>query len=825
MKTKKIFDPKSNREFTIHTEYDNGTVTLAGLRDILNSMRLDITNDGIVEDIYKIFVYEKLSYNNAWEVLSGASKMKVLCKKDQTRVSVELKQFFDDIRTGANLEMFKKMGEIDQKFKQYIRDDLFEIKKAGLLTGEEYRSEKLSALSNIDNLIKSAWKKVKNITKDFDESLEKFTLEELENLYDYACIYDAIVRHTPTRSWTDAEGNEYLRVADNIFDNRYLKLNKPSKLTETALSIQKLLDAMESYNEKYGEKERFSKQDIADILVKAPILMNISSARKFNANQAVLVSYVKELNELAKNSDLESAMSNLSAKKIIKGCPSLIANSELATFQSTNFLVGRTIEEINDHCPSFKTAPDARKLVDNFPHLQIGNMTLEDNLRIATKQASILANINFASIYKVEEVLLDAIIGAKYPDQKLDRMDISTKQRIAKELKIDYNHLITGKNISTLFRTDVKGCLRSEKITDLTHNISLLLKYVNMQTIINAMRNNVNVLMQPEGVLEEKINNILKVYPLGSAEFKKAFIEMLNDEYNACVVRSDINTPRGPRITTGNGDKAGPVKDDVNVIFVGADTPTKWTDFDKSEYVRQEIVALEEFCNLLNECCDTQDILGCWSIMCKELKNSNCRESDLVGQLSRSILNYNGNTNPEVAISRKLKNVVDILNSIKSQDLKSALQDGLQNVIFGLADTSKKLRTIQKSVSKQTGKFYLDSKNRTHTTDVKKLEDVHDKLLSNESYLRKIIKNKSLIADVIGGSEQSRKKINEEIVEAKNDNEKYKSRKANNDELQSVEVRLNELINMLEISSSCLKVASDSIPKENKQKNTPTIKD
>lgn len=825
-KQKTIFDPKTNREFTIFTEHKNGTVTLAGLKDILNSMRIDISNDAIVEDIYKIFVYERYSYDDAWKVLSGASKMKVLCKKGQERVSVELKQFFDDIRTGANLEMFKKMGEIDQKFKQYIRDDLYEIKREGLLTDREYKSEKMNALSSIDQLIKSAWKKIKDVTKDFDESLEKFTLDELENLYNYACIYDAIVKHTPTRSWTDAEGNEYLRVADNIFANRYLRLKKPTELSETALSIQKLLDAMEEYNEKYGEKERFLKRDIADILVKAPILMNISCANKFRANQECLISYVKELNALAQNSDLESAMSNLSAKKIIKGCPSLIANSESATVQATNFLLGKTIDEINDQYPQSKTVPNARKLVDHFPNLQIGNMTLEDNLRIATKQGSILANINFASIYNIEEVLLDAIIGAKYPDKKLAKLDITAKKQIVKELKIDYNHLITGKNVSTLFRSDVKKCLRSEKMVDMTRNISLLLEYVNMQTVVNAMRNNINVLLQPEGVLQEKIDDILKVCSIGSAEFKKAFVKMLNDEYNAGLIMGDVDTSPRPRITIGTGEKVGPVKDDVNVTFVGADIPTKWTDNEKYEYVRQEIVDLGTFCNLLNECDNTQDILAYWANMCEELKDSNCRDSALVGQLSRSILNYKENTKPKGAISRKLKNLVDVLNSIESQDLKSSLQAGLQEAIKAIGATGEKLSLAQKSLNEQTGKFYVESKARTHTTDTNGLKEAQKKLLSNESYLKKIIKNKSLIADVISGSEQSRKKIDEEIDEVENENAEYKTRKTNNDKLETLTARLYELRNMLEISAGYLQVASDSIPKaKTKQKVAPIIEE
>lgn len=808
MKSKKIFNKKLGKEFTIFLEDASGIVTLAGLRDIFETQKVRINNKQLLEAVYNIFIQKELSYDDAWGIVSGASKMKVLCRKDQNRVSIELAEFLEKIYSQNNVELFKRMNEIDKKFKEYLNKDLRELKTEGLLEKNEYIEEKRKAFSSIDELIKSAWKKIKNVTEDFDERLGNFSIEALEDLYAYACIYDAIIKHTPTREWTDAEGKAYLRVADDIFMNGYLRLQKPEELKSVAESIHALLEAMTTFDKHYGQGERFSSSEIANILVKTPSLMNWVSAEKFKSIQGCLVSYVDELITRAQGTRFESAIKTLTAKDIVKRSASILANSDNSVVQATNFLLGRTVKEIYKLQPSTRKSVSSDKLLNAFPDMQIDDMSLEDNLRLATKQASIIVHLNFKSLYTVVENLMDVIIATQYPKLDLKSLDITKKKELVEKLGVDYNHLITGKNISTLFRADVKKLLDGQKATDMKNNIRLLAEYVNFDTIVNVMKNNINVLLQKDGVLQAKIDELLRQFPdKNSDDFKFAFTSLLNDEYYAGLSFDDQKGSTR-RIKKGSEDSVGIVKGDVKVDFVGDGGIKILTDHDKYKLINKELSGLNELCDKMSvgglsfESAD--DIKTSWELIKDEMRT--LKTGALAKQLRKSIVNYNGNTTPKGSILAKLKDISKLMATIEDDEIKACLRLEIQVVLKNLDSMQRnELTPILEATQKETDSFYKEDKKHTMTPAVAKYTEAKELLFRQIDELSKL--PKSIIGELtaIKTLESDVKKIIDEQDRLIAEYTTYRTKRVENDQLAGVVAELTELIAMLGIVKDTLK--------------------
>lgn len=844
MKTKRVNDKVIIIE-------NNDVITYEGLLDIFYAHNLNIRDENVTDAIYDILILRRLSYNEVWEIVSGASKMKVMCKKDQKRVSVDLDEFLAQIRSEYNLQLYAIMGRVDQKFKQYLKDDLLEIRKNGLLSTAEYKDERKKAMSSIDGLIKKAWQKIKNVTDEIDTRLENFTIEELEDLYAYACIYDAIIKHTPTREWTDGEGNDYLRVADYIFSDGYLRLNRPSNIKSLGETIQKLLDAMTTLDERFGEREVFNKKEIADILVNAPSLLKVVNAQKFKATQECLVAYVNELISRAKNSEFETAMKSLTAKEIIKRSGSILNSSGTAVFQATNFLLGKTVGEIYaEQLANGKfiyNRAEHKHTFENFPNLQIENMTLNDHKRISTKQVSVLIGLSFNSLNIVMESLLDVLISAQYPNIDLQKINIEDKKKLVEKMGVDYNHLLTGKNISSLFRSDVKNTLAGYKFDDMVANMRLLNKYVSFETIVNTLKNNINVLLQKDGVLKGKIDEILKKYPdIKSKEFRDEFILMLNSDYSAGMIFDGTKTP-GRKIKKESESNADNVHDWVDVKFNGASeapTPINLTDEEKYQRVHSEILSLNRICVLMeehdlsDESLD-KDLLTIWNELKKEIKkktteNSNAELSGVLSnKLRRSIVGYDDNLTPKVSVVSTLREIGEMAGSINSVEIKKCLRPELEAIVLRIEKLlDDKLSEILDDVDELTSKFYHEDKKHTKTANAKKytagiekIDSVLEQLSTlDESIIGKMTSKSALKRDreMLAGLEQN-------MIDYYNE---YKQKRARNAKLEKMHAELSETIFVFGLVKNYLANLSNLLPQtvveqsaKKQVEDIPTVED
>lgn len=816
MKIRKIQDARGI-PFLVEIEDNNNVITQNGVYHILDAKKINFKNARLVDVLYRFFAERELSYDDAWQILTGASKLKVLAKQNSDIAKVELEEFLEKVKDRYNLGLYEAMGAVDKKFKKYIRDEFEELVGEGVLSVDEAKIERRTALSSIDSLIKSAWKKIKGVTEEFDERLGNFSIEALEDLYAYACIYDAIVKHTPTRKWTDAEGKEYLRVADDIFMNGYLNLQKPEDLKSVAGTIHDLLEAMTALDDRYGKGERFTSSEIANILVKTPSLMHLANAEKFRSIQECLVGYVNELTELAKGGEFESALKTLTAKDIIKRSASILSNSENSIVQATNFLLGKTVKDIYELQPSDRKSTSSEKLLKDFPNMQITDMSLEDNLRVATKQASIITSLNFSSLYTVVENLLDIIIASQYPNADVKKLDIGKKKELVEKLGVDYNRLITGKNVSTLFRVDVKKHLGGEKAEDMKNNIRLLTNYVDFKTIVNAMKNNFNVLLQQDGVLKTKIDEILSEFPdTNSDEFKRAFIELLNDEYYAGLT-NEGGQGHSRKVKKDSEDSVGIIKGTVDVGFIGDKVRKKiFTDEEKYKLVNEEL-------NMLGNLCDAvdgdglsfdglDDIAISWGILKEEVPA--LKAGVLSGQLRRPILADKTNLTPQVSIETALRKIIYIINSIERDDIRTCLAPELKAVakkIEKLVD--KKLLPAIKDVENSTGEFYKSDKKHTKTPSAKKYKNAKDVLTSQLDELSRMDKSLISMMSGIDALREDQKKFDSMEKNLIKLYKAYAQKRASNNDLEIICGELKEFVAMLNITKNSLLDTSKSVSK------------
>ena len=789
---------------SIPTEID-GIVTLEGVIDIFNSSSIRNLDSRIIREIYNIFVDKGFGYQDAWEVVTGASKMKVMCKKDQAKVSIDILELLKKLKNDYNFELFQLMGQVDSKFKEFVKVDLLLTKKATNMPKEKFKEERRKALQGVDRLIKQAWKTVKNTNDDVDASLETFTKEELETLYELACIYDAVVRHTPNKVWVDAEGNEHSRVADYIFADKFLSLSeehindlinrKKEKLNTAKLStrIKSLLDAMMNDKNLFGEEESFSKEEIAKLLINAPyILKNVTEA-KFEATREYLTNYVEAVARLAEGTKFEERIKSISVKSMILKSSSVLTTS---VYRSSKFLLGETIAKIESDYQNLdetkRISKKSRKAVIDFPNMHITNISVEDHYRIMQSQVNLFRSIDFVKLNEITVNLMNLFITIYHPDIDLRQLTLQQKKKLLTEDGISYDEFFTGKNIGVFFRTDIRTLLKNGGYENFVKVAKLLKKYVSEKTIENIIKNNVFFLFQNPEVIQKKIDSFIATYGENSKEFSEKIDSMINDKYSIQLKNNSIST--GKKTKQEKGERIDNGQNKVDVEFIITFEPRKVapiTDNEKYLYIHNEINSVVNLCEICAR--DTAKELAEWNI-----ENT----GELANVLAKPFVNYKGNTTFKANILHTLKKISKMINSIELQDLKDCIRveinnaiKYLANIVNGQMQNGHSLMERIEFLEEDTTESFLQERRRTKTFDANKYKPAIEKyqtMIDELSLIQKSLKRTDTRSlDLLKEEKKQTQESYENLIASY---AKYKKDREDTRELEAVIAELKEAV-------------------------------
>lgn len=686
-------------------------------------------------------------------------------------------------------------------------------------------------MRSVDGLLKQAWKTVKQTTNDTDLRLQYFSKEELDNLYELACIYDAIIKYTPNTKFVDAKNKEHLRVADYIFGDRFLALKsefvngiieKRKKNKEQSLSatITQLLKTMTTLDYGYGEREVFSRDDIATLLISVPFVLREATEQKFLACRKALTGYLKAVTDMSKNSDLQEKLKSISAKSIIINSGSLLTATEHAIFQSTNFLMGKSISDMEREY--LKTHGGVNKYtkfqntVEQFPNMRITNMSIEDHIRIMQSQTNILRTINYASLGAITEQLMNLFIKVYHPSINTDTLPIVQKKKLLLSDNIDFNKFFTGKNIGILFRPEVKTDFLKNREQEMVETIKIFSKYVDIKTIERIIKNNISVLFQDPTFIQNKIDELKEKYQENSQEFNDELVLMINDDYTISFKKNGNDTPskkikKSKTAIIENGHNWV----DVGFIVNNPTTAIPLTDNEKYEVVHKELEGVKNLCDIYLK------------NNSKELKNWIIdNKTQLARRLATPLLDYSNNFYHKSKVLSSLKNIKKIIDSIESKDLKMCIKYELDDTINSLNKTIGSTMDNDNSLTKQiyaytaeNDKFFIEDRNRTKTFDAEKYKDSissFDDILERATLIKQRLKNSQLSS--LDAIKNDREQVLQNYKNLVQSNEDYAKSRKFAEEIETLIAELKETMLGFNLAKMFLDDMSDGLSKKDNSK-------
>lgn len=282
-----------------------------------------------------------------------------------------IRNYFDE----ANKDAFKYLDAICQKFKKWPEPQ-----------DSSYQKEANRLIKQIAN-----WVQTK--VKDSDRTMIETTEERLKQLERFAKVYQVVSAEVNSvRQRKEVNKGEYSDLALHILGDKWFSCKVDRSLFN--LSDETLKGFIDRVKNNPDEKERFTTEDVADLLERTSNAMRDFSEEKYNTILQAVNDYK---NTLLSQINTENAgseqgekikLSDLTCKSIIKKVSSLFLCSQNTIKQNFAFMAGRPIMEISqmvttdkyeDDNPDGKTRPQSRmekerKLGASFPNLRLTEM-------------------------------------------------------------------------------------------------------------------------------------------------------------------------------------------------------------------------------------------------------------------------------------------------------------------------------------------------------------------------------------------------------------------------------------------------------------------
>ena len=274
-------------------------------RKLLNIHRYRDIDSETEYNLYNFFVNRGLDFDQANIFLNGAKKRAIISSENEKFIRLNLLDLISQSSSQADIELYKRIDEIDQKFKEY------------------YVSHGIKAVKT-DSIIKAVNKAIKSRNDAFTHELSEFTDAELKKMWNVACIYNMINN--------SINENGEARIADDIVGQgfaRSIEKNQTLKIDEQLLSdIGGLLESLTTQSGSLPEREIFAPNEVQKLLKRTTSLLYTTDKIKATQVREVLRSYLSDLEVLAENRpDAKEFLSKATAKSIVLKAGTILART------------------------------------------------------------------------------------------------------------------------------------------------------------------------------------------------------------------------------------------------------------------------------------------------------------------------------------------------------------------------------------------------------------------------------------------------------------------------------------------------------------------
>lgn len=512
-------------------------------------------NESAKTELFNYFIEQRFSEQTVKAIINGAKKSAILTN-DRYIKFMDVKKIILDCNEKIDIELLKRINDIDQKFKQYYREN-----------NDDW--------SKIDLLIKDSWKTAVKTSGDVTEDINNFTNESVETLYALACIYYAISSHTAGKMAVvkDQYGKSFIRVADLIMMK---KINKLSAQVLNRLSISypnqgyktqaelfgEFLDELANKDAGVADREVFTSGDIIKLLTHTSSLVAFASKEKLQSARSALSLYIDKVLEL---SDDKPSLKDFSTKSIFLRAGSILAVSPDKLRNSVNLLLGEQISHLKiNSCSNSTSRGKLEYLQKIFPNMQIQGIDQNMHEYILQNRSSIFVSFNTNNICDATNSIMDCLYNGFGLNTNIDASLLDKKQAL-ESLGFNFEKLYHKDNIFDIFPSAfvVPGNIANADKTNFTQNISLLSKILSGKDIQKIMTHNFNFLIQNEANIESKLQTIFKKAK-NYTELKAQINEFVNSAIRQKTASTESKVLK-PKATRTKLNKAKIEIDELNL--------------------------------------------------------------------------------------------------------------------------------------------------------------------------------------------------------------------------------------------------------------------
>lgn len=451
---------------------------------LLNKHHLANINPETKQVLYGFFVARGIEYKEAYSFLNGAKKRAILSKDNGEWVKLNIVDLVKNHSSSADIELYKRIDEIDKKFKEF------------------YINNRIKAVQT-DNVFKTVMRAVKKQNQLFNDDLCNFTSEELDMIYNVACIYNSLNNTFGVNGLHEADDIITRGLAKSIEKNKTLnkRLQNGNKF---ASDVEKLLKTLTTDNGALPANEQFAPDDVKHLLTQTLCLLYTTNKIKADKTREILRNYLENLKELAKDRPEEKEfLDKATAKSIILRAGTILKPSPVAIQESLDLLMGKRVGEIT--LPKSNRDKENQEIGKLYPNLHIEGFNLDKHLYMIQNRVTLIPKLSLKSLSTAQNQIIDGM--ARGLIKNADALSVQEKIARLAKLGVDTDRLIHADNVAELVIMNPLNEL--ERRVDFSQNIKLLSKILPVSDLQKLVRHNIALLCQPNLVIESNVYEIV----------------------------------------------------------------------------------------------------------------------------------------------------------------------------------------------------------------------------------------------------------------------------------------------------------------------------
>lgn len=656
------------------------TLSIKEFNGVLNAHKYRELDNETRYQLYNFFINHGCTFQDAFSILAGAKKKAIIMADTDKYVKLDVVDMLKNYSTNSDIIVYKRIDQIDKKFKEY------------------YSSKNIKTPA-IDKLITSCYKAIKVRNEKFNDELGDFTLDQLDELFYVACIYNSINEYFNDESEQERLSDYVVgqKLATIIENNKQLKLD--AKLNKKFAGF---LESISKVDDVLPKEEAFAAEDVKSLLTKTSSLIYSCNASKAYGVRRVLREYLNELMKRAEDGSIEKEFLNkTTAKSILLKSGSILQNQQVSIGESLDLLLGKTSKEIVDNGNYVATKQADKAKIDfakNYPNFKIVGFGVAENVNILQNNVTLIRKLNLQTVSVLCDNMVDAIYNTFYPNKE----EITTKQKIEQLKILGFNPetLVHKDNIQELISPVEQPMNTEETALRFSDNIKSLSKVLKPNEIQSIINHNVNLLFQDNGKLEQEINQIYILSKGNYKVFKKKMEEYVNGRYSLESLNPTRRTTKKiemiekPNIDFLENDNEDVIvenkKDHIDLNNFNVELTKEPVALKKRVYIKPEdkVTASNYFELLMREL----ENLEYYSAIDNKIKDESLEETTVAGLLNIIGLGQ-GTINAKGVFVQRVKILQKELNLLlKNDKLSTELAPALQKLKEELFKKQEKLK-------------------------------------------------------------------------------------------------------------------------------------